>query len=53
MGAVKKIEKYKPGSSMQADRYMIRSFNGYTAQGIDDDWNLVNIPIRFQYVEGK
>jgi len=32
---------------------ILRSFNGYTAQGIDDDWNLVNIPIGFQYVEGK
>ena len=30
----------------------LRSFNGYTVQGIDNDWNLINIPIGFKFVEG-
>lgn len=32
---------------------ILRSFNGYTVQGIDNEWNLINIPIGFQHVEGK
>ncbi len=31
----------------------MRSFNGYIAQGIDDEWNLLTIPIAFQYVTGS
>jgi hypothetical protein len=30
----------------------MRSFNGYVAQGIDDEWNLQTIPIAFEYVKG-
>ena len=29
-----------------------RSFNGYVAQGIDNDWKMQTIPIAFQYVSG-
>ncbi len=31
----------------------MRSFNGYINQGIDDEWNLLTIPIAFQYVTGS
>ena len=30
----------------------LRSFNGYTVQGIDENWNLINIPIGFHFVTG-
>lgn len=26
-----------------------RKFNGYFCQGIDNDWNLVTLPVEFQY----
>jgi hypothetical protein len=32
---------------------IMRCFNGYTAQGIDDNWNLINFTIGFEYVTGK
>ena len=30
-----------------------RSFNGYVAQGIDNEWKMHTIPIAFQYVSGS
>ena len=30
----------------------MRCFNGYIAQGIDENWNMHSIPIAFQYVTG-
>jgi hypothetical protein len=35
-----------------SDRTM-RSFNGYIVQGIDIEWNMLTIPIAFQYVKGS
>lgn len=32
---------------------IMRCFNGYTAQGIDDNWNIINLTIGFEYVTGK
>jgi hypothetical protein len=31
----------------------LRSFNGYIAQGIDNDWVLHSIPIAFEPVTGE
>ena len=31
---------------------VMRCYNGYIAQGIDANWNLISIPIAFQYVTG-
>ena len=30
-----------------------RCFNGYIAQGIDSNWNLISLPIAFEFVEGN
>ena len=55
-GKIKIILKKVPHLNVSVDGWsdaILRSFNGYTVQGIDEDWNLINIPIGFQYVEGK
>jgi hypothetical protein len=31
----------------------MRGFNGYIAQGIDDDWELQTIPIEFENMTGN
>ena len=31
----------------------VRSFNGYICQGIDNDWNLVTLPVDFRNFEGN
>ena len=30
-----------------------RPFNGFIAQGIDNEWNLHTLPIEFNYIEGN
>ncbi len=52
---ITEILKRVPFPNVSVDGWsdaVLRCFNGYTVQGIDDDWNLINIPIGFQYVEG-
>ena len=31
---------------------VMRPYNGFIAQGIDNDWCLHTIPIAFEYIEG-
>jgi hypothetical protein len=42
-----------PNTSMDAwTDSVIRLFNGFITQGIDNDWKLHTIPIEFEYLEG-
>jgi hypothetical protein len=42
-----------PNTSMDAwTDSVIRLFNGFITQGIDNDWKLHTIPTEFEYVEG-
>ena len=52
---IKEVLKKVPHLNISVDGWSdaaLRCFNGYTVQGIDNDWNLINTPIGFQYVEG-
>jgi hypothetical protein len=42
--------------NMSADGWSdatVRSFNGYVCQGIDNDWNLVTLPVEFRHFQVK
>lgn len=32
---------------------VVRQYNGFIAQGIDNEWNLHTIPIQFERIEGE
>ena len=52
---IKEILKNIPWPNTSMDAWtdsVVRPYNGYIAQGIDNDWNLHTLPIEFEYVEG-
>jgi hypothetical protein len=51
-GVLTRIRHINTSIDLWSDATM-RGFNGYIAQGIDDDWELHTIPIEFENMTGN